>query len=84
MGEGGGPNPRGEIKPASGFGPGEPDPLADLDRGDQIRGDTGMSLSARTTAVEFEVAFAILQFCIRAIRKVMAVQPRSDIFRPPL
>ena len=24
------------------FGPGGPDPLADLDRGDQIRGDTGM------------------------------------------
>ena len=27
---------------------------------------SGMSFSARTTAVEFEVAFAILQVCIRA------------------
>ena len=33
--------PRGKTKSASGFGPEGPDPLADLDRGDQIRGDTG-------------------------------------------
>ena len=33
-----GPNPQGETKSTSGFGPGGPDPLADLDWGDQIRG----------------------------------------------
>ena len=35
----------------------------------------GMSFSVRTMAVEFEVAFVILQFCIRAIRIIMVVQP---------
>ena len=35
----------------------------------------GMSFSVRTTAVEFglEVAFAILQFCIKAIRTLVVV-----------
>ena len=44
----------------------------------------GVSFSVRTTAVEFEEAFAILQFCIRAIRTPMLVQPRSDVCSPPL
>ena len=34
----------------------------------------GMSFSVRTTDVEFEVAFAILQFCIWALRTFMTVQ----------
>ena len=34
-----------------------------------------MSFSVRTTDIEFEVAFAILQFCIRALRTFMTVQP---------
>ena len=34
----GGPNPREGYKSASGLGPGGPNPLADLDRGVQIRG----------------------------------------------
>ena len=34
----------------------------------------GMSFSVRTTDVKFEVAFAILQFCIRALRAFMTVQ----------
>ena len=42
-----------------------------------------MSLSVRTLDVEFEEAFAILQFCIRDLRTFMTVQPRSDVFSPP-
>ena len=42
-----------------------------------------MSFSVRTTDVEFEVAFAILQLYIRALRPFMTVQPRSDVFSPP-
>ena len=42
-----------------------------------------MSFSVGATDVEFEVAFAILQFCIRALRTFMTVQPRSDVFSPP-
>ena len=30
------------LKSASGYGPGDPNPLADLDRGVQIRCDTGL------------------------------------------
>ena len=33
-----------------------------------------MSFSVGTTDVEFEVAFAISQFCIRALRTFMTVQ----------
>ena len=44
----------------------------------------GISFSMRKTAVEFEETFAILQFCVRAIRTLMPVQPRSDVFSPPL
>ena len=33
--------------------------------------------------VEFEVAFAFLQLCIRALKMFMTVQPRSDVFSPP-
>ena len=33
-----------------------------------------MPFSVRTTDVEFEVAFAILQFCIRAFRTFMIVE----------
>ena len=43
----------------------------------------GMSFSVRTTAVEFEIAFTILQFRIRVIRMLTAVQPRSDVFSLP-
>ena len=32
--------------------------------------------------VEFEVAFAILQFCIKALKTFMTVQLRSDVFSP--
>ena len=32
-----------------------------------FKADPGMPFSVRTTDVEFEVAFAILQFCIRAL-----------------
>ena len=41
-----------------------------------------MSFSVRTTDVEFDVAFAILQFCIRALRTFMTVQPdlRSSVW----
>ena len=42
-----------------------------------------MLSSVRTTDVEFEVAFAILQFCVRALKTFMIVQPRSDVFSPP-
>ena len=38
-----------------------------------------MSILGRTTSVEFEVAFAILQFFRRAIGTLMVVQPRSDV-----
>ena len=34
----------------------------------------GISFSVRTKDVEFEIAFAILQFCIRALRTFMTVQ----------
>ena len=36
---GGGPNPRRGSKSASGFGLGDPNPLADMERGVQVRGD---------------------------------------------
>ena len=42
-----------------------------------------MPFSVRTTDVEFEVAFAILQFCIMALRTFMTDQPQSDVFSPP-
>ena len=57
----GGPNPRGETKSASifglpwatksanVFGPGGPDPLADLDRGDEIRGAPALLLVLSNT-----------------------------------
>ena len=45
----------------------------------------GMSFSVRTTAaVEFGIVFSILQFCMWVIRMLMVVQPRSDVFSPPL